>query len=66
MQQAIASKDAELISMRMHCEEAVRVEKARWAATFNALVSSVREPFQSLQEVIMQGCLCFYVSHRVR
>ena len=51
MQSIVESKDAEIAQLRDQMEQAVDNEKARWASTFTALVSSVKEPFQSLQTV---------------
>ena len=51
MQQMIGSRDEEIVHLKGQVQQAVDAEKARWAATFSALVSAIKQPFQSLQLV---------------
>ena len=51
MHRVVQAKDAEIAELKERLETAVQAEKARWASTFNALVTSVREPFHTLQHV---------------
>lgn len=51
MQQVVEGKDAQIADLHQQLDTAVSAEKARWASTFNALVASVKEPVQSLQQV---------------
>ncbi|KAK9812314.1 hypothetical protein WJX73_001556 [Symbiochloris irregularis] len=56
LQQVVDGKDAEIADLKAdlkaQVESAVEAEKARWASTFNALVTSVKEPFQRLQQTV--------------